>query len=351
MEGAVAEPTPVAAPFGATTHGDARFTLLVVDDEPVNRRVLVNQLGLHNYRILEAPDGEEALAAAARERPDLVLLDIMMPRMSGYDVCRQLRQDRPPADLPVIYLSAKNQLRDLLAGFETGANDYLTKPVSKAELLARVRTHLELLDVHRNLERKVAERSDELFRANEQLARLASLDDLTRIANRRTFDESLARTWAEHQRRGAELSLLLFDVDYFKRYNDCYGHQQGDAALLAVAGALVATLDRATDLAARYGGEEFAVVLPDTPSTGAITIARRIAEAVRALGLPHERSDASDRLSVSIGVATIVPRPTLGPERLIELADQALYRAKKGGRNQIAGPESGFEPAVEDPRP
>ncbi|MGE0639398.1 MAG: diguanylate cyclase [Thermoanaerobaculia bacterium] len=331
--------------------GDDRFTLLVVDDEPVNRRVLVNQLGLHKYRILEAPGGEEALAAAARERPDLVLLDIMMPRMSGYDVCRRLREDRAPADLPVIYLSAKNQLRDLIAGFETGANDYLTKPVSKAELLVRVRTHLELLDVHRNLERRVAERSDELFRANEQLARLASLDGLTRLANRRIFDETLARTWAEHQRRGAELSLLLLDVDFFKRYNDHYGHQQGDAALQAVAGSLAEALDRASDLAARYGGEEFAVVLPDTPASGANLIATRVVEAVHALGLPHERSDASDRLSVSIGVATLVPRPTLGPEHLIELADRALYRAKEGGRNRIAGPDSGPDPRPQSPRP
>ncbi|MEZ5312321.1 MAG: ATP-binding protein, partial [Thermoanaerobaculia bacterium] len=258
-----------AEPAVDATDGDERFTLLVVDDEPVNRRVLVNQLGLHKYRILEAPGGEEALAAAASERPDLVLLDIMMPRMSGYDVCRRLREDRAPADLPVIYLSAKNQLRDLIAGFETGANDYLTKPVSKAELLVRVRTHLELLDVHRNLERRVAERSDELFQANEQLARLASLDGLTRLAHRRIFDETLARSWAEHQRRGAELSLLLLDVDFFKRYNDHYGHQQGDAALQAVAGALARALDRASDLAARYGGEESVVVLPDTPASGA----------------------------------------------------------------------------------
>lgn len=337
-------PAPAAAKVAAS---DA-FTVLVVDDEPVNRQVLVHQLGLRDYRILEAPDGEEALAAVARERPDLVLLDIMMPRMSGYDVCRRLREERSPAELPIIYLSAKNQLQNLLAGFETGANDYLTKPIGKAELLARVGTHLALLEVHRDLERKVAERSEELFRANERLARLASLDDLTRIANRRSLDEALARAWADHQRRGAELSLLLFDIDFFKSYNDCYGHQQGDAVLVAVAGAVSDTLERSTDLAARYGGEEFAVVLPDTPSAGAARIARKIAAAVRDLELPHERSDASDRVSVSIGVATIVPRPTLGPTRLLELADRALYRAKEGGRNRVALHEPGAE---ESPRP
>lgn len=348
-EGAGAEPAPAAVP----AVGEERFTLLVVDDEPVNRRVLVNQLGLERYRILEAPDGEEALVAAARERPDLVLLDIMMPRMSGYDVCRRLREERPPADLPVIYLSAKNQLRDLLAGFETGANDYLTKPVSKAELLARVRTHLELLDAHRNLERRVAERSEELFRANQQLARMASLDGLTRIANRRSFDEVLSRAWNEHQRRGAELSLLLADIDHFKRYNDHYGHPQGDAALVAVAGALEGALERASDLAARYGGEEFAVVLPDTPASGAMRVARKVVDAVRALDLSHEKSDASDRVSVSVGVATVVPRPTLGPERLIELADRALFRAKRDGGDRIAEAEtgSGSEPLAEELRP
>jgi diguanylate cyclase (GGDEF)-like protein len=243
--------------------------------------------------------------------------------------------------MPVIYLSAKNQVRDLLTGFETGANDYLTKPITKAELLARVRTHLELLDVHRNLERKVAERSEELQRANEQLARMASVDGLTRIANRRVFDESLARAWADHRRRGAELSVILTDVDCFKKYNDHYGHRRGDDTLVAVAACLSDSLKRSGDLAARYGGEEFAVLLPDTSSVGAADVARAVLEAVRGRGIPHAASEVSDRVTVSLGVATLVPRPVLEPSRLVELADRALYRAKQGGRDRFETDDSG----------
>jgi diguanylate cyclase (GGDEF)-like protein len=315
--------------------GQSRFTVLVVDDEPVNRQVLVNQLAMHDYRIVEATGGEEALAAFEDNAPDLVLLDIMMPRMSGYDVCRQLRLRYQPSDMPVIYLSAKNQVPDLVAGFESGANDYLTKPITKAELLARVRTHLEILDVHRNLERRVRERTEDLQVAHLELERLASLDSLTRIANRRIFEETLSRVWADHQRRGAELSIILLDIDYFKGYNDRYGHQAGDEALRAVATALTRALKRSTDLPARYGGEEFGVVVPDTSSAGAAAIAGVIRQAVLDLEISHAESEVDDVLSISLGVATLIPRPNQGPAALVERADRALYRAKKAGRNRV----------------
>ncbi|MBW2264174.1 MAG: diguanylate cyclase, partial [Deltaproteobacteria bacterium] len=309
--------------------------LLVVDDEPVNRQVLINQLSLHPYEIIQASGGEEALEALERAQPDLVLLDIMMPRMSGYEVCRRLRATRSASQMPVIYLTAKDRTKDLVEAFQTGGNDYLTKPITKEELLLRVKIHLELLDVNRNLERKVAERTGDLSRANAELERLASLDGLTQIPNRRLFDQTLARTWADHRRRGAELAVILSDTDHFKSYNDAKGHQQGDAALVAMARALQRSLQRVTDFAARYGGEEFVAILPDTAASEAAAIGERMRQAVLGLKLEYEDSEVSRYLTLSVGVASTVPPRTGEAATLVEKADRALYQAKESGRNRV----------------
>jgi diguanylate cyclase (GGDEF)-like protein len=318
----------------AAVGADSAFTILVVDDDPVNRQVLVNQLALHDYRVFEAVDGEDALRHAERERPDLVLLDVMMPRMSGYDVCRMFREKLSPAQMPVIYLTARSQVVDVVTGFESGANDFLTKPVSRNELLVRVRTHLELLDATRNLERKVAERTEELRLTNEELQRMASLDGLTRVPNRRSLDAALERLWADHARRHDTLGFILFDIDDFKLYNDLYGHQRGDEALVSVAHAAAETVRRPNDLVARYGGEEFAVVLPGTTPDGAEAVARAILDAIRALGIEHASARAAGHVTVSLGVTTLVPDASASPQMLIERADQALYAAKHAGRNR-----------------
>ncbi len=311
------------------------FKLLVVDDEPVNRQVLINQLSLHRYEIIQASGGEEALAALERARPDLVLLDIMMPRMSGYEVCRRLRATSSASQMPVIYLTAKDRTKDIVEAFRTGGNDYLTKPITKEELLARVKIHLELLDANRNLERKVTERTEDLSKANAELELLASLDGLTRIPNRRLFDETLAREWADHRRRGAELAMMLFDADHFKLYNDAKGHPQGDAALVAVARALQESLQRATDFVARYGGEEFVVVLPDTSASEAAAIGERMRQAVLGLEIEHGATKVSRYLTLSVGVASMVPPRTGEAVSLVEKADHALYQAKESGRNRL----------------
>lgn len=349
IEGTVHSPEADVDGAGATSRTAAGpgFTVLVVDDEPVNRQVLVNQLALEHYRIVEAADGEQALEAFEAEHPDLVLLDVMMPRMSGYDVCRRLRERSGPSEMPVIYLSAKSRSGDLVTGFESGANDYLTKPVARAELVARVKTHLELLDVHRNLERRVAERTEDLRQANAELERLASLDGLTRIPNRRTFDATLERRWAEHRERGAPLAIVLCDVDDFKRYNDHYGHQRGDDALVAVAAALSGALRRAEDLAARYGGEEMVVLLPDTDAESAARLAGDLLAAVRALAIPHSASRAADHVTLSVGVAAVVPAAGSAPAELVERADRALYRAKERGRDRVeVADDPGSSPAT-----
>lgn len=333
---AVSSPSPSAAPQQPQPPGPRAFSILVVDDDPVNRQVLVNQLSLHDYRVVTASDGEEALELIERERPDLILLDVMMPRMSGYAVCRTLRENLPAAQMPVIYLTARTQVVDVVNGFDSGANDFLTKPVAQGELLARVRTHLDLLDATRNLERKVAERTEELRLANAELERIASLDGLTRIPNRRSLDAAIEHHWADHSRRSASLGFVLFDIDCFKRYNDHFGHQRGDEALVAVAQAAASMLRRPGDLVARYGGEEFAVLLPNSDRAGAEAMANTILVTVRSLGLLPAPGTEAPCVTVSLGVAAIVPLPGSDPAMLVAAADRALYAAKAAGRNRVS---------------
>ncbi|RYG63999.1 diguanylate cyclase [bacterium] len=214
-----------------------------------------------------------------------------------------------------------------------------------------------LSELNRNLESRVAQRTTELVQANSQLIkevdereqaeqalvvsnqeleRLAKVDGLTQIANRRTFDDQLRSEWSRLSREGAVLSLILFDIDFFKRYNDFYGHQAGDACLIQLAATVSEVVKRPADLVARYGGEEFAVILPETDSAGAIAVAQQIREAILQQAIPHELSDASDTVSVSVGVATCIPNSQERPDLLIEKADQALYRAKDQGRNRCS---------------
>ncbi len=217
----------------------------------------------------------------------------------GYEVCRRLRATSSASQMPVIYLTAKDRTKDIVEAFRTGGNDYLTKPITKEELLARVKIHLELLDANRNLERKVTERTEDLSKANAELELLASMDGLTRIPNRRLFDETLAREWADHRRRGAELAVMLFDADHFKLYNDAKGHPQGDAALVAAA------------------------------------IGERMRQAVLGLEIEHGATKVSRYLTLSVGVASMVPPRTGEAVSLVEKADHALYQAKESGRNRV----------------
>jgi diguanylate cyclase (GGDEF)-like protein len=323
-------------------HQGLGFKVMVVDDEPVIRQVLVNQLALHDYQVAEAVDGPAALQVLEEENPDLVLLDVMMPRMSGFDVCRRIRENVGLGKLPVIYLSAKNQLDDIVTGLDSGGNDYLTKPISKAELLARVRTQIELLESHRDLEQKVLERTAELHQANTELARLARVDGLTGLANRRHFDEELGRQWSNHQRSQHPISLLLCDVDHFKRYNDQYGHQMGDKTLQTVASILAASAQRPFDLVARFGGEEFVLLLPETDANGAVQVAGVVRRRLEAKCITHVASAVAPVVTLSIGVASHVPQKGEDPALLVKMSDRALYQAKEEGRNRavVAGDDS-----------
>lgn len=474
--------------------------LLIVDDEPVNRQVLKNFLQ-QNYRLTLATDGAEALALVEQGlQPDLILIDLMMPKMTGYKVIQILRQSFPADCLPIILLSTRNQPEDIVFGLDVGANDYLVKPIAKDELLARIRTHLQIkqleeetirltveyekqfaqflealpvgVAVHRadgsifylnqmaqqllhqpavsnisrdqlsktyqvyragtnelyptdqlpstralrgeqvavddlemrsgnhilalevrgtpildeqgeviyaivafqdvtkrkradkilsdyfhTLEQEVNQRTAELAEANahlqkevqerhkaqqalealnQQLKQLADLDSLTQVANRRCFDFHLQQAWQRSLQEQQPIALVLFDVDYFKRYNDCYGHQAGDICLLRVAQTADHWMKSESNLVARYGGEEFAIILPNTNIIKAVAIAEKLRHAIRQLEIPHQQSDVSSVVTISLGIASLIPTLHDQPDTLITLADQALYDAKQQGRNRYA---------------
>jgi diguanylate cyclase (GGDEF)-like protein len=306
-------------------------TLLIVDDTPENIAVLFNFLSGHGFKILVAENGEDALENAQDERPDLILLDVIMPGIDGFETCRRLKSNPPTQEIPIIFITALSDTLDKVKAFKLGAVDYITKPFQQEEVLARVNTHLTI----RKLQNELQAQKEALEKANLELQRLATLDSLTQIANRRRLDEYLQREWRRAAREQTLLSLILCDIDYFKNYNDSYGHQAGDDCLQQVAEALSRTVKRAGDLVARYGGEEFTVILPNTPVEGAMQIARLIQQNLQALKIVHPQSAVSEYVTLSIGVTSTVPTPQDSPEKLINVADNALYEAKREGRNRI----------------
>ncbi|MBL8443644.1 MAG: diguanylate cyclase [Zoogloeaceae bacterium] len=307
---------------------------LVIEDTVTSATLICHLLERMGLRSVHARDGESGIEAFKLERPDLVLLDIIMPGMDGFDVARRIRQlERDGEWTPIIFLSARASEADLERGIDVGGDDYLVKPVSEVVLKAKVRAMQRIAQMRYSLlllTRKLNE-------ANRELSRLSSVDGLTGIPNRRVFDDTLVREWRRAERRNAPLSLLLLDIDHFKEYNDCYGHQAGDDCLRAVAGSLDRALRRSSDLAARYGGEEFVIVLPETDAEGARNVAENVLEIVRGLGIEHARSPTASRVTISIGVATAIPArdDDSGWKKLLGSADAALYQAKDNGRNRI----------------
>jgi diguanylate cyclase (GGDEF)-like protein len=291
-------------------------TILVVDDTAANLGVMAELLEAQGFRVIVAQDGSEAMQRAHRVHPDLVLMDVMMPGVDGFQVCRELKAADDTRSIPVIFMSALGDQRSKVEGFEAGGVDYVTKPLEMAEVLMRVRTHLQLRAMQLRLEA------------------LSISDALTGLANRRRFDEVLRTEWLRALRGHHSVGMVMIDIDVFKSYNDHYGHMGGDRCLRAVAGALQTAIRCDLDLAARYGGEEFAIVLPDCDTAGAAQVARRAHEAVLELREPHTGSP-SGHVTISAGAAALIPVDDAGAAQLIEVADQALYAAKEQGRNQI----------------
>ena len=292
--------------------------LLVVDDQPANIQALYQAFSA-DHQVLMATSGEQALKIAMTKQPDLVLLDVMMPGMDGHEVCHRLKAEESTRDIPVIFVTAHDDEASETLGLEMGAVDFISKPVNPKIVRARVKTQLTL-------------------KAQSDLLRQwVYIDGLTGVYNRRHLDERLASEWARAVRSGTELSVVLLDVDFFKRYNDRYGHQAGDDCLRRLAACLKDSLKRPADLVARYGGEEFVCLLPDTPLAGGLALAEHLRDNVAALALEHADSAAASVVTVSLGVCC-KPADTVGSAAsLLRGADAQLYQAKAQGRARACG--------------
>ena len=316
-----------------------KVRVLLVDDQLIIveaiRRMLVNEDDIEFHYVTDAT---QALATALQMRPSVILQDLVLPTIDGFDLIKQYRAESELANVPVIVLSSKEDPKLKALSFAVGANDYVVKLPDKLELLARIRHHS---GAHiSRLQRDQAflflrESQKNLADANIELQKLAALDGLTGIANRRRFDEALRTEWQRGQRDKQPLSLLMCDIDSFKTYNDTYGHLAGDLCLKKAAAVLTEHLKRPADLAARYGGEEFALILPDTELAGALGIAQACRRQLENLRLDSPNAAPYGIVTMSIGVARIVPSPDSSLEKLIERADLALYAAKRGGRNRV----------------
>ena len=307
-----------------------KATILVVDDIPVNIQLLQTHLNGAGYQTLVARNGEEALEEVRAHAPDLVLLDVMMPKMDGFETCKRLKGDQKTRYIPVIMVTALNEIEDKIKGIEAGADDFITKPFNKLELLARVKSLLRIKQLHDALQEKVRL----LEQAKERLRELAVTDGLTGLNNYRYFKEYLEKELLRAERHQSGVSLIMLDIDYFKNYNDAHGHLAGDQVLRTIARLMKENI-RSIDFAARYGGEEFAIVLSETNKNAARIVAEKLRTLVEEHEFPNETLQPNGNVTISMGVATF---PTDGKsiERLIESADQRLYRAKAEGRNRVA---------------
>lgn len=330
---AISRMNPVSPP-------KAQSIILIVDDDPSMRQVLRRVMEKDGYQVVEAANGEQGLEVYRRLKPQLILLDALMPVMDGFACCTHLQKlisesssdDEAFADVndlnsiartPVLMITGLDDQASVDRAFAVGATDYVTKPIHFAVLRQRVRRLIQQSQLYQKLEI-----------ANRELQRLASLDGLTGVANRRRFDEYLDTEWQLMAREKLPLSLILCDIDFFKKYNDTYGHQAGDACLRQVADALRFCARRSLDLVARYGGEEFVVILPNTTVSVAAQIAEEMRSVVNALQIPHVQSAVSEHVTLSLGIACMTPTLNTSPAMLIAAADAALYQAKAAGRNR-----------------
>lgn len=289
-------------------------TILIVEDETINLNILVSILR-DEYTLILEKSGTKAITRAEQQLPDLILLDIMLPDLDGYSIISALKNNDQTKEIPVIFISALKDVKDEEKGLMLGAVDYIVKPYNASIIKARVRTHMKLVTQRKLLER------------------IAMLDGLTEIPNRRSFSERFAQEWDRAVRTGKPLSLIVADVDYFKQYNDYYGHGMGDVALKQIAYTFTNALSRSTDFSARIGGEEFAVLLPETSAEGGFEVSERIRTAVEALNIPHQSSPINEILTLSLGGVTLIPNAIGCHISMFELADHQLYEAKKEGKN------------------
>lgn len=293
-----------------------RQTILVIDDEKANLKIL-SELFKSKVNIILAKNGTQGIEKIIKFKPDLILLDIIMPGMSGFDVITQLKNNEDTSAIPIIFITGLTDVVDESKGLALGACDYIQKPF-----------HLDIVRARVNLHLKLAEQ-------RLQLEQLANLDSLTGVPNRRKFYEMFDHEWRVSVREKTPLSQVMIDIDYFKQFNDQYGHAAGDQALKKVAQVIFKQLRRPCDFVARYGGEEFAVLLPNTPAQDAFRLMESCRQAVEDLKIEHEKNTGSKYLTISIGGVNCFPTQAMCSVATFKLADDMLYKAKGEGRNCV----------------
>ena len=293
-------------------------TILVVDDMTTTL-LLLHDLLKDTYEVKIAKSGTKALEILESPNDiDLILLDIEMPDMNGYDVCKRIKNNETIKNIPIIFITGRTSQEDEEYGLNLGAIDYITKPFNKAIVKLRIKNYLDL---------KIK---------NDMLEKLSMYDGLTNIRNRRFFDETFEKTFNEIKRDKKSLAVLMIDIDFFKPYNDNYGHGQGDETLRKVAKALEKTIKRASDFVARYGGEEFVILLKDINKNGVEAVANNLLNAVRELKITHEFSKIEKYVTVSIGASFYNSSSDITKLELLLKADETLYSVKNSGRNNFA---------------
>ena len=324
------------------------INILIVDDDKDIRLLLSAYLKKEgNENILFAENKEESykhLGIGDFEKSqeiDLIILDIILGKENGIAVCNNIKEKDEYKDVPIIMITAKKEKDYLKNAFKAGAHDYIEKPINKIEFLARIKAALRLreeMKKRKAREKELLKTSKKLKKANKKLEKMASMDGLTGLANRRLFDEILKKELLRAKRNNSTISLIMADIDNFKDYNDNYGHQAGDQCLKKIAKTIEETTNRPADLAARYGGEEFSIILPDTNKEGAIKIAEKIRENIISLEIEHAKSDVAEYVTLSLGVNSSKINSEIDDKRIeefIEKADKALYKAKENGRNMV----------------
>lgn len=305
--------------------------ILVVEDSQSSLATLSKYVEHFGATAIPAGNGEMALDLFSRNRPDLVLLNILLPDMDGFVVAQRIRAMEKPGDwAPIIFLSSLDDDANIEKGIVAGGDDYLHKPISEIVLGAKIRAMQRIVLMRASL----LAVTRKLDTANQELIRISSTDSLTGVANRRYFDEAISIEWRRARRHSNSIALLMCDIDYFKLYNDTYGHQAGDECLRKIAATISRHTERPSDTVARYGGEKFAVILPETSIGGALIVADKIRQATKELNITHASSPTT-QVSLSIGIASAAPGFDNPPDDLVLAADKALYRAKKEGRDRV----------------
>lgn len=324
--------------------------ILLVDDQPQNLRLLADLLEEQGYEVQEAINGPIALQAVSMALPDLILLDIHMPEMDGYTVCQQLKANAQTKDIPVVFVSAVDEVWDKVKAFSVGGVDYITKPFKVVEVLARVKNQLMVQQLQKSLKAQNAQlqilqdelkaQNAQLQQASQELQRLAVVDHITQVASRYRFDQYLQAEWQRAIQSKTSLALILCHLDNFETYNQRYGYKAGDRCLFQIAEAIKRVVQRPEDLVCRYGGEIFAIILPTLEEQACEIIGRTILTRVEALRI-YQSDDATaassgySSLTTSIGLASVAPTPGLGLEGLVEQCDRALQNAKIQGGNTL----------------